>query len=491
MAMTSGDSLFVIFLFYAIFKLPKNLLIKIKMSTNIGQTERDLIQARKNKLKNIIAENINPYPSLSDKKDNIALVLTDFDSLLKSKKDIKIAGRILALRGHGKLVFADLIDEKGKIQLVFKSDVMAENFKLIELLDLGDFIEASGTVFTTNAGEKSVETNKVKLLAKALRPLPEKWHGLTDPETRYRQRYLDLIVNKEAKDKFYARSKIVSLARQFLSDADFIEVETPVLQSIPGGATAKPFKTHYEAYGRDVFLRIAPELYLKRLLVGGFEKVFEFARCFRNEGVDATHNPEFTNLEFYWAYSDYEKMMSFVEDMVKNIVRGLAGEKLILKTEDQETDFSKKFKVIKFAEVCDGKDTDEAFKEGIAKIIEPTFVVNHPTTLIPLAKRNEEDPSVVDSFQLIIGGLEIAKAFSELNDPTEQRKRFEEQMKLKREGDQEAQTIDEEFLTALDYGMPPAAGCGIGIDRLARVLTNSKTIREILFFPFMKPTEVK
>lgn len=458
------------------------------MSANVGQTEQDLIKARKNKLDNIISDKINPYPSRSDKKNSISEVLDDFENLSSSKKEIKIAGRILALRGHGKLVFADLVDEKGKIQLVFKSDILADNFKIIELLDLGDFIDARGTVFITQAGEKSVEVKRVKILTKSLRPLPEKWHGLSDPETRYRQRYLDLIVNQEAKDKFYARSKIVSLARQFLADKSFIEVETPVLQSIPGGATAKPFKTHYEAYGRDVFLRIAPELYLKRLLVGGFEKVFEFARCFRNEGVDATHNPEFTNLEFYWAYSDYEKMMIFVEDMIKHIVRGLMGEKLIIKAEDKKIDFSKKFKVVKFAEICSGKNTDEAFKEGVAKIIEPTFVINHPTTLIPLAKRNESDPSVVDSFQLIINGLEIAKAFSELNDPTEQRKRFEEQMKLREKGDQEAQAMDEEFLTALDYGMPPAAGCGVGIDRLVRVLTNSKTIREILFFPFMKPT---
>jgi lysyl-tRNA synthetase class 2 len=274
--------------------------------------------------------------------------------------------------------------------------------------------------------------------------------------------------------------------REFLIGQGFMEVDTPVLQPIPGGASAKPFQTHYNAYEMDVFLRIAPELYLKRLVVGGFEKVFEFARSFRNEGVDATHNPEFTNLEFYWAYADYEKLMNMTEEMIRSVVKSINGGKLEMELDGKQIDFGQKFVRVTFDELTSGKNTDVAFKEGVAKIVAPTFVTNHPTELIPLAKRNAKNPEVVDTFQLVINGLEMAKAFSELNDPVDQRSRFEAQMKLREKGDQEAQLIDEDFLKAIEYGMPPTAGFGIGVDRFVRLLTNSKTLREILFFPFMK-----
>lgn len=457
------------------------------MNNNLGATEKELIEVRKKKLADLKEKGINPYPSTSSRNITCAEIIKDKDELINSKKEVTAAGRLMAIRGHGKLVFADLADESGKVQLVLKSDFLQEDFNLVSLLDMGDFVEVTGNVFVTQAGEISIEAKKLNILSKALRPMPEKWHGLKDQEVRYRERYADLLVNPEVKEKFMVRSQVIQTLRDFLITKKFTEVDTPVLQSIPGGATAKPFTTHYNAYDRDVFLRIAPELYLKRLIVGGFERVFEFARCFRNEGVDATHNPEFTNLEFYWAYADYEAMMELVEEMVREVVGMINNGSLKLKIYDKEIDFSKKFDRVTFSEVTKGENSDGAFKAGIAGIIEPTFVTNHPTEMIPLAKRNAENKDVVDTFQLVVGGLELSKAFTELNDPLDQRERFEAQMRLKEKGDEEAQELDEDFLKALEYGMPPTAGCGIGIDRLVRVLTSSDTIREILLFPFMKP----
>lgn len=461
------------------------------MANNIGATEKDLIEFRKRKLEEIKKMGIDAYPAKSRKNITAKEILCNAEKLIPSKKEVIFAGRVLSMRGHGKLIFADLIDESGKVQTVLKADFLGSDFKLTELIDLGDFVEVTGPVIKTQAGEISVEARKIIILTKSLRPLPESHYGFKDPEARYRERYVDLLINPDVREKFYLRSKIIQTIREFLLEKSFLEVDTPVLQPIPGGASAKPFKTHYNAYDRDVFLRIAPELYLKRLIVGGFEKVFEFARCFRNEGVDATHNPEFTNVEFYWAYADYEKMMDLVEEMIRKIVTEINNGDLNYEIGGEKIDFSEKFARKTFAEITDNKNTDEAFKIGLAKIVLPTFVTNHPTELIPLAKKNAKDPKVVDTFQLVIGGLELTKAFSELNDPIDQRERFSEQMKLREQGDEEAQLLDEDFLRAIEYGMPPTSGCGIGIDRLVRVLSNSKTIREILFFPFMKEINSK
>lgn len=458
------------------------------MSKEIGATEKEIIAERTKKLDKIRGLSIDPYPSKSEKSYSNARIREIKEELLSSKQNVNIAGRITGMRGHGKLIFADISDQTGKIQAVFKADNLdKKEFELISLFDLGDIIEASGNLFLTNAGELSVEARKVKILTKALRPFPESWYGLKDIETRYRERYLDLSINPEVRDIFYVRSKVIQTIREFLINKEFLEVDTPVLQPLAGGASAKPFTTHYNAYDRDVFLRIAPELFLKRLLVGGYEKVFEFARCFRNEGVDATHNPEFTNLEFYFAYADFEKLMDLTQDLIREVIKAVNDGKLEMEIYGNRIDFSKKFERVTFAELTGGKNDDEAFKKALEKLIAPTFVTNHPTDMIPLAKRNEKNPDVVDSFQLVIGGLELTKAFSELNDPIDQRKRFEDQLKLREKGDEEAQPLDEDFLRAIEYGMPPAAGWGMGIDRFVRVLTSSNTLREVLFFPFMKP----
>ena len=448
----------------------------------LGKTERDLIKAREDKREKLEAAGLEIYPAKSDRNYTVKKVLDSHKEFIAGNENLKLAGRIISLRGHGAIIFADLVDESGKIQLFFKKDNLGDDFKIIELLDIGDFVGATGKLFITKAGEITLEVSEFKLLTKSMRPLPEKWHGLSDIETRYRQRYVDLIVNPEVKELFYKRSKIIQTLRNFLINNGFLEVETPTLQPIAGGAVAKPFITHYNAYDRDVYLRIAPELYLKRLIVGGFEKVFEFARCFRNEGVDATHNPEFTNLEFYWAYTDYEKLMEFTEDLMRNLVKEVFG-RLDIEIAGEKIDFGEKFPRITFDKMTDGKNTDEAFKVAVRKTIHPTFVIDHPVDISPLAKR--KDVSTVERFQLILGGLEVVNAFSELNDTVDQKKRFEEQVERKEDG--EKHPYDEDFIKALEYGMPPTAGWGMGVDRMVMLLTGSKTLREILFFPFMKP----
>jgi len=458
------------------------------MLDNLGATEKELLENRIAKVKELRKMEVDPYPSVSNRDKQIVEIIDSSENLIENKEAVTVAGRIMAKRGHGRLLFLDLADESGKIQGVFKADqIDNKEFTELSLIEVGDFLQIRGSVFITKAGELSIEVQNLKLLTKATRPLPEKWHGLKDVETRYRERYADFIVNPEVKQKFYIRSKIIESLRSFLLENGFMEVDTPVLQPIPGGASAQPFCTHYNAYDRDVFLRIAPELYLKRLLVGGFEKIFEFARCFRNEGVDATHNPEFTNLEFYWAYADYEKLMDFTEDLIRYVVRAVNNGNTEMEINGQKIDFSKDFNRVTFDQLTGGQRNDEAFKKGVANIVAPTFVTNHPVELIPLAKRNADNPEFVDSFQLVIAGIELVKAFSELNDPIDQRERFEEQMKLREKGDLEAQLLDQDFLKALEYGMPPTGGWGLGVDRFVRVLTNSKTLREVLFFPFMKP----
>ena len=448
-------------------------------------TEKDLIEARIKKLNELIKKKIDPYPAKSDPDYCLAKVSADYEELAVASKEITLAGRVFALRTHGGATFADLVDESGKLQILFRQDDLSDQYQLIKLIDLGDFIEVSGRLFKTKTEAITLSVKKFKILAKAIRPLPERFYGLSDVETRYRERAVDLIINPEIKAVFYKRSQIISSLRNSLINKGFLEVDTPVLQPIAGGATARPFKTRYNAYSRDVFLRIAPELYLKRLVVGGFERVFEFARCFRNEGVDATHNPEFTNLEYYWAYFDYLKLMDFTEEMIKEAVKSVNEGSLIFERDGKKFDFSKKFKQTDFKTVTDGKNDDQSFKNGVKKIIEPTFVIHHPVSISPLAKKR--DQQTVERFQLVIDGREFANGFSELNDPIDQKKRFLEQMKLRDRGDDEAQEMDEDFVRTLEYGMPPTAGCGIGIDRLVMFLTRMNTLREVLFFPYMRP----
>jgi len=429
-------------------------------------------EIRTDKLNKLIALGVNPYPS----KVNIDKSLAEVRSLGSGFKDeLSIAGRIMSIRGHGGSAFMTLKDESGELQIFLKKDVLGEeNYSLVSLLDRGDFIQVTGQLFETKAGELTLEAKNFIILSKALRPLPEKRLGLKEKELRFRKRYLDLLTNKKVRERFIKRSEIIKTVRGFLNNKGFLEVDTPVLQAIPGGATARPFKTYYNFYHRDVFLRIAPELYLKRLIVGGFEKVFEFARCFRNECADATHNPEFTNLEFYWAYADYEKLMELTEELLSKI--------------DPE-EFSPPFKRMTFEEITQGKNTDDALKEEEKKIVEPTFIIDHPKEISPLAKGKEDDPTKVQRFQVVFRGLEIVNAYSELNDPVEQAKRFAEQKKMIEKGDKEAHPTDTDFVEALEYGMPPTAGWGMGIDRVTALLTGAETLREAILFPYMKPIE--
>ncbi len=455
----------------------------------------EIRKARLKKLENIKKAGIDPYPAESFRSHKIAEILEDFDALSQGPEKPTLAGRLVSFREHGGSTFGDLKDESAKIQLFFKKDVLAkpihqmnrspEHFVkqnvlgaksaydfFLENFDIGDFIEATGILIRTKVGEPTLEVQGFRMLAKTLLPLPEKWHGLQDIEERFRKRYLDLLFNNEVKEKFLLRSELIKKIRQYFLDAGSLEVETPILQTIPGGALAKPFKTHLNTLDLDLYLRVAPELFLKRLLIGGFEKVFEIGRNFRNEGIDNEHNPEFTMLEAYFAYKDHNWLMDFTEDLFVYL----------------SADLKKPFKKIEFSELVKKKtgiEADEIFKKEIRpSIIEPTFVINHPVDLSPLAKKISK--SNVARFQLIAGGFELANAFSELNDPLDQKERFDEQKKLK--GD-EVHPYDKDFLEALEYGMPPAAGIGIGIDRLIMFLTNSKNLREIILFPTMKPRE--
>jgi len=448
--------------------------------------EEEMLKERLKKLAELKKLKINPYPYSFDKKDEAAEIQKKHSKLKpeeKTKDEVSVAGRLIAIRLMGKINFAHLQDETGKIQIVIQEDVIGkkETDFFSKYIDSGDIVGVKGTVFRTKRGELSVLAEKIELLSKSLLPLPEKWHGLQDKEERYRLRYLDLIASPEIKELFKTRSEIVKALRDFLLSKGFMEVDTPVLQSLYGGAKAKPFMTHYNVYHTDVYLRIAPELYLKRLLVGGFEKVFEFARCFRNEGANWDHNPEFTNLEFYQAYIDYNQLMKIVEDMIIEAAVKANG-KAEIERDGKKIAFKKPFKRVTFKEITKGKMTDEAFKGVIKEIIEPTFVIDYPVEISPLAKKKDE--KTVQRFQLIVAGIEVANAFSELNDPIDQEKRFLEQEKMK---DEEKHRYDKEFITSLEYGMPPAGGCGIGVERLVMLLTNSSSIREILFFPFMKP----
>ena len=435
----------------------------------------------------------------------------------------RLAGRILSLRRFGKAAFSHLQDATGQIQIYFKKDVLGDQgFELFELLDLGDFIGIEGRLFRTKTRELTVQVGKLSLLAKALRPLPEKWHGLTDVEIRYRQRYLDLITNPDVRQVFIKRSQIIQAVRTFLDEAGFLEVETPMMHPIPGGAAARPFVTRHNALGMDLYLRIAPELYLKRLIVGGLERVYEINRNFRNEGISTVHNPEFTMLEFYMTHADFRDLMTMTERLLGFVAQRVLGG-LRLLYQGQTIDFAPPWKRMGFTEsILAAHRLDKAFLDdprrmaalaqklavpvkgdepagkilqGIFEntveptLVQPTFVTDYPTDISPLAKRKADQPSLTDRFELFIGGLEIANAFSELNDPFDQRDRFSDQVKKRAAGDLEAHPMDEDFLRALEYGMPPTAGEGVGIDRLVMLLTNQTSIRDVILFPLLRPED--
>ncbi|MEK7192089.1 MAG: amino acid--tRNA ligase-related protein [Patescibacteria group bacterium] len=449
----------------------------------------DIIKERLKKRSQLEKAGYNPYPARVKRSSTIAEALKNFNSLAKQKKKLSLAGRIMGLRDQGSLLFADLKDESGRIQVVVKKDNLKNFQTLKETLDIGDFIETAGTFFKTSRGEKSLEAKELNIAVKSIRPLPSTWYGLKDVEERFRRRYLDFILNPEIKEKIAKRSEIIQYLRDALAKEGFLEVETPVLQPIPGGATARPFVTHHNTLDADFYLRVAPELYLKRLLVGGFEKVFEIGKDFRNEGIDRDHNPEFTMMELYWAYQDYEGLIKFVEKILKKFIPG-KWEKISF------SELFKKHTGKNWQDVPRDK-LDEMFKKEIRlanKIQKTTFVTDYPECIMPLAKLKEENPKLTESFQLIAGtdtgaqgGPEIVKGFSEMNDPVVQRKQMEEQEKLFRAGNEESSRLDEDFLEALEYGMPPAAGLGLGIDRLIAIITKSHAIKEIITFPTLRP----
>ncbi len=433
----------------------------------------------------------------------------------------RVAGRIMSMRKFGKAAFFHIQDETGRLQVYAKRDLVGEeSYALFKKWDVGDIVGAEGKLFKTKTGELSVEARSLEMITKSMRPLPEKFHGLTDVETRYRQRYVDLIVNPEVRDTFKKRIDIIRLMREFLSNRGYLEVETPMMQRVPGGATAKPFKTHHKALGIDLYLRIAPELYLKRLLVGGFEKVFEINRNFRNEGLSTRHNPEFTMLEFYQAYATYHDLMDLTEEMISWLADEVTGsmelvyqgqpvdlsppwkrytmdealievggvDPEILKDDAAIMQLAKEKEIVLQPEAGPGKAKTELFELLVEeKLINPTFVTSYPTEVSPLARCNENDPSVTDRFELFITGREIANAFSELNDPDDQFKRFEKQIAERGDDEEVHPELDRDYIRALEYGMPPAAGEGIGIDRLVMLLTDSPSIRDVILFPHLKP----
>jgi len=477
-------------------------------------------QVRIEKLKKL-RESGYPFPNDAKVVAKSTDVLAAEPQAEASAKRFTLGGRIVQARHMGKAAFVHILDGAGKIQLYVKQDVVGEqSFSAFKELDIGDIVEAKGYAFVTKTGEKSLFVESIRLLTKSLIPLPEKWHGLSDVETRYRQRYVDLISNHEVRAVFKTRAKVIAYIRKFLDDRGYLEVETPVLQYIAGGATAKPFKTHFNALDCGMYLRVATELPLKKLIVGGLERVYEIGRIFRNEGISKKHNPEFTSLEFYQSFATFEDLMTLTEELIVGLCQSVCGS-LKIKYGENEIDFTppwprismrdsvaqiggaaefdldtlagvqaaaKKFKV-KLAEPEDwGRCLEALWGELVEpKLINPVFITHHPFSISPLARKNLKDPKVTDRFEMIAAGMEMANAFSELNDPEDQRERFEEQARRKAKGDEEASDVDEDFLRALEYGMPPTAGEGIGIDRLVMLLTNSQTIREVVLFPQLKP----
>ena len=494
---------------------------KVKGGKIMSEDINNLIKVRSDKLNEMKQQGKNPFEVTKFETDttNIA-IKNNFDSY--EEKTVKIAGRIITKRIMGKASFCDLKDSTGKIQIYIKRDeIGTDEYSEFKKFDIGDFVGVIGDVFRTHKGEISIRVKQIKLLSKSLRPLPEKFHGLNDQEIRYRQRYLDLIVNDDVKEKFVLRSKIVSCIRKFLSEKGFLEVDTPILQTIPGGANARPFISHHNALNIDMYMRIALELPLKKLIIGGFDKVYEMGRVFRNEGVSIKHNPEFTLLELYQAYADYHDMMDLTEELFRFIAKDVFGTYKI-KFADMEIDFEKpseritmldavkKYCGIDFNELdleqakkladernlqyesYHGKgDILNMFFEEYAEknLVMPTFLMDHPVEVSPLAKRKPNASDYTERFELFVMGREYGNAYSELNDPQDQRQRFLHQEKLRSAGDDEANMIDEDFLTAMEYGMPPTGGLGIGIDRLVMLFTDSVSIRDVLLFPTMKSVD--
>jgi lysyl-tRNA synthetase, class II len=483
------------------------------------------MRERLTKLDELTREGIDPFPSTFPVSHPIGDVIATYgpadEAGLAAAPTVAVAGRLISLRGHGKASFAHLQDRTGRIQMYVRLDGVGETvYRLFRRLDVGDFVGVKGRPFRTKTGELTVQAGDVALLSKSLRPLPDKWHGLSDVEVRYRQRYVDLIANAEVADVFLRRARIIAEMRRFLDVRGFLEVETPMMQSIPGGATARPFITHHNALDLDLYLRIAPELYLKRCVVGGLERVYEINRNFRNEGLSTQHNPEFTMLEFYQAYADYRDLMTLTEELLQQVVRAACGTDTVI-YQGQALSFARPYPRLSVEEALvtlgglrpeDVRTAEELraaagarnipvhpewgwakllvelFEAvGEARCIQPTFITDFPAELSPLAKARPDDPRYVQRFELYIAGMEVANAYTELNDPREQRRRFEAQAKAREAGDEEAQHVDEDFLRALEYGLPPTAGEGIGIDRLVMLLTDSASIRDVILFPLLRP----
>ena len=484
------------------------------------QEQQDLLRVRRDKLDAFIAAGKNPYEITKfNVKHNSAYILSHVEKLVDKK--VVIAGRLISKRIMGKASFAHILDAKGQIQIYVKIDAVgAECYDDWKKYDIGDIIGVTGKVFVTHKGETSVAAEKITLLSKSLLPLPEKWHGLKDNDLRYRQRYVDLIANPTVKETFVKRSKIISTIRKYLEKKDFVEVETPILNTIAGGANARPFITHHNTLDIDMYMRIAPELYLKRLIVGGFDKVYEIGRLFRNEGMDIKHNPEFTTLELYQAYANLDDMADLTEEMFDEIRKALGlgevityqGTEINLKTPWERItmiDAVKKYTGVDFTNMNDEQAVEAAKKLGVEldknkltwgnalyevfdshveeKLVQPTFIYDYPIEVSPLAKRKADDPRLTHRFEFFIYSREMGNAFGELNDPIDQRARFEAQVALRTTGDDEAQMMDEDYVTALEYGLPPTGGIGIGIDRLVILFTDSFSIRDVLLFPTMKP----
>jgi lysyl-tRNA synthetase class 2 len=479
-------------------------------------------EIRRAKLEALEKRGVQPYAYRYDVTHRSGQILASSDALETEARPVRVAGRLMTRRGHGKASFAHIKDEDGLLQVYLREDALGpEGYAEALEHDLGDWIGIEGTVFRTKTGEVTVKAARVHLLAKSLRMLPEKWHGLTDVEIRYRQRYTDLIVNDEVRAVFRARAKMVRSVREFLDSRGYLEVETPALQPLYGGAAARPFITHHNALDMPLYLRIADELYLKRLIVGGFERVYEISKDFRNEGIDRSHNPEFTMLEFYQAFADYEVMMDVTQDLIVHAVRALHGG-TVVPHDGGSIDFAPPWPRLRYREAAAkalgvsslpesesdlralaaragvsvdpafgwGRTLDEIVSEKVQpSIARPTFLIDHPRDVSPLAKTHRGDPAVVERFELIVCGMELANAFSEQNDPLEQRRAFESQMRQRERGDEEAQMLDEDYLRALELGMPPTGGVGIGIDRLAMLLIDQKSIRDVILFPQMRPEE--
>ena len=487
--------------------------------------DNDLLKVRLEKIAALKAAGVDLYPNDAKPQNTTAQIFDEFgqmesENLAQLPQKFSLAGRLMAVRSFGKAAFVKIQDRKGQMQCYLAKNILSEqDFSLFKKLDIGDIIYVSGKLFRTKTNELTLEAESVRLMAKSIHPLPEKWHGLTDIETRYRQRHLDLISNPAVKEIFIRRSLIIKLMRQFMDRHDFLEVETPMMQPKAGGAVARPFKTHHNSLNQDFYLRIAPELYLKRLVTGGLERVYEINRNFRNEGISTFHNPEFTMMEFYQSYATYEDLMSFTEELFCFIAKNVFGgfkfiyqgteidltppwrrlsvrDALIQIAQMAPDELTDPGRAIAFARKtgCDVKETDPPGKILMAvfdelvekKLVQPTFVTHYPVAVSPLSRRSSADPDIVDRFELYISGREIANAFSELNDPADQRERFLAQIRQREAGDDEAHEMDEDYIRTLEYGMPPTAGEGIGIDRLIMLFTDSASIRDVILFPLLR-----